>query len=1084
MKNTLHFTFLRTLMILAFGLFFNGAWGQASENFSNIPASASGYANRSWTGTDNVTWTATLARTDQTLNGKAICTNGSGSVSSPVYANGMGLLQFNYVRAFTGTSNRSIEVYVNDVKIGTTISVVSNNSTVQAYSAVINQAGNVRLELRTAGGQINIDDISWTAFSATTPTLNASVTEIPSFGEIPTNSSSTSTSFSVSGSNLSSSILVNAPENFEVSSNQTSWESSVTLPNNTTLTNVPVYVRFHPLSTGLKSGNITFSGGGVTSYPTVAVSGTGFQVFPEPSNHVSNLIAIANSHTQITATWNDATGTNLPSGYLLLINQTGTFTSPVDGTDVPEDANLSDGSGVFKIAQGIQTKLITGLNPSTTYHFAIYSYSNSGTSINYKTDGLVPNATATTLVAPAVCGTEDFSNSNLTGSYGDGNFVGNNGVVWTYLASRDENADDNGSGIQGKAIMLRRASDNSKITSSTISSGIGSFSVKLYKGFTSQADRQVELFVNGVSKGQSIAFQNTEEHIFTVENINIAGNVVIEVRNITGNQVILDDITWTCYGSATSTTWNGLTWSNGVPTSSLDATIAGDYSTASTAQGAFTAKSLTINSGIFTIASGTTVTVEGIVNNTQADSNLIVKTGGNLIQTTAVANTGAITVERNSAPIVRLDHTLWSSPVVAQNLYAFSPNTLTNRFYVYNTPTDTYVTTGISATSTFVPGKGFGVRAPNNHPTTATQWLGTFKGIPNNGEVTFAASTAGTGFNLVGNPYPSAISGTAFINANPSLNGTLYFYAHSLSMDAQGVFPQGTNYATWNLTGSTMATGSTVAPNGTIQVGQGFIVKATSAGDVTFTNAMRTADTDNQFFRTASQFTANSEVEKHRLWLNLTNPEGTAFNQILIGYVAGATEGFDRGFDGLSFGNTGSFLSTKINEADYAIQARSLPFQSSDVVPVSFTATTAGSYTISLSNMDGLFSGDQTVFLKDNATNTLNDLKSGSYTFSTTQGTFNNRFEVVYQTALSTPQSDFTANSVVAFKRSNVLNVETKNFEMASLKAYDVQGRLVYSKSGINASTVQLSDLQVQNGVLLLQVTSTEGTVATIKVIY
>lgn len=540
--------------------------------------------------------------------------------------------------------------------------------------------------------------------------------------------------------------------------------------------------------------------------------------------------------------------------------------------------------------------------------------------------------------------------------------------------------------------------------------------------------------------------------------------------------------------SSTSTTWEAGNWSNGTPTSTLDAIIAGDYSTASTAQGAFTAKSLRINSGIFTIASGTTVTVNGIVNNTQTDANFVIKSGGNLIQTTTVANTGAITVERNSAPIVRLDHTLWSSPVLAQNLYAFSPNTLTNRFYVYNTPTDTYVTTGISATSTFVPGKGFGVRAPNNHPTTATQWLGTFKGIPNNGEVTFAASTAGTGFNLVGNPYPSAISGTAFINANPSLNGTLYFYAHSLSMNAQGVFPQGTNYATWNLTGSTVATttatNSGVVPNGTIQVGQGFIVKATSAGDVTFTNAMRTADTNNQFFRTANQFTANSEVEKHRLWLDLTNPEGTAFNQILIGYVTGATEGFDRGYDGLAFGNTGSYISTKIEDSEYAIQAKSLPFQASDVVPVSFKAETAGSYTISLSNMDGLFSGDQTVFLKDNATNTLNDLKSGSYTFTTTEGTFNNRFEVVYQTTLSTPQSEFAANSVVAFKRANVLNVETKNFEMASVKAYDVQGRLVYSKSGINASAVQLSDLQVQNGVLLLQVTSTEGTSATIKVIY
>jgi len=157
----------------------------------------------------------------------------------------------------------------------------------------------------------------------------------------------------------------------------------------------------------------------------------------------------------------------------------------------------------------------------------------------------------TTLLFGLLCvlsfaqGTENFSDSNATGSYSDGSFVGNNNITWSYVASRDGNGDANNSGINLPALMLRRSSDNSKISSSSISGGIGNFSVKLYKGFTGGGDRQVELFINGVSKGTSTPFDNFDEQTFTVENIDVNGDFTIEIVNITGKQVIIDDITWT-----------------------------------------------------------------------------------------------------------------------------------------------------------------------------------------------------------------------------------------------------------------------------------------------------------------------------------------------------------------------------------------------------------------------------------------------------------------------------------------------------------------------------------------------------------
>tara|TARA_R110002020_G_scaffold93785_1_gene226086 strand:- start:53064 stop:53837 length:774 start_codon:yes stop_codon:yes gene_type:complete len=151
-------------------------------------------------------------------------------------------------------------------------------------------------------------------------------------------------------------------------------------------------------------------------------------------------------------------------------------------------------------------------------------------------------------------GSESFTNHDLSGtSYATGSFVGDNNITWNYVACRDENGDSNNAGIDGKALMLRRSSDNSSVSAQSGANGVKSVTMKLYKGFTGAGGRQVELFVNNVSQGSSISFDDNGEHIFTVDNINIVGDVVIEVRNTTSKQVIVDDITWTAYTLSTDT---------------------------------------------------------------------------------------------------------------------------------------------------------------------------------------------------------------------------------------------------------------------------------------------------------------------------------------------------------------------------------------------------------------------------------------------------------------------------------------------------------------------------------------------------
>ena len=109
---------------------------------------------------------------------------------------------------------------------------------------------------------------------------------------------------------------------------------------------------------------------------------------PEPSNYPTSF-AYLGVGTDVILTWTDATGPQLPHKYLVLAS-TGNITVPTDGTPV------ADGILAKNVPYGTQVAEFTGLQGGTTYHFAIFPYTNSGSNIDYKTDGNYPIVTATT----------------------------------------------------------------------------------------------------------------------------------------------------------------------------------------------------------------------------------------------------------------------------------------------------------------------------------------------------------------------------------------------------------------------------------------------------------------------------------------------------------------------------------------------------------------------------------------------------------------------------------------------------------------------------------------------------------------
>ncbi|SMC61522.1 T9SS type A sorting domain-containing protein [Moheibacter sediminis] len=510
------------------------------------------------------------------------------------------------------------------------------------------------------------------------------------------------------------------------------------------------------------------------------------------------------------------------------------------------------------------------------------------------------------------------------------------------------------------------------------------------------------------------------------------------------------------------TTWNGSNWSNGIPDLNKKAIINGTLILSSDLEAC---ELEVMNNGNLLIPSGFTFTVKGIVINNASAESFIVSSGANLIQQENIENIGPITVRRDNQPFKRLDYTMWSSPVSGQQLQAFSPMTLPNRITTYEGILS-YVAVP-DVTVNFLKGKGYMFRAPNNWSATPEIYSGEFKGVPFNGDIILP--THPENHTSIGNPYPSNISADALMLENPGIS-TLYFWTN-VNPVTGGTYA-GNNYATYTFLGGTSSGGNVIAPNGIISVGQGFLVGSYSA-EVIFRNPMRV---DNQ-----SIFYRNEELEKHRMWLDLKNEE-EFYNQIIIGYMDGATNGIDNQIDGKHFGYQGSALYNLIGEEKFTIQGRALPFQISDVVKLGFKAVEAGRFTILLSNFDGLFTeGEFMIYVKDNDLNLIHNLMESSYTFESPSGEFTERFEIVYQEESTMAAEDIMNGYVQIYTNNKDIIVESKNEKIVSVELYDLNGRKINSNQNLNTNFHEIKSNS--NGIWVVKVQTQNSEMIVKKII-
>lgn len=560
---------------------------------------------------------------------------------------------------------------------------------------------------------------------------------------------------------------------------------------------------------------------------------------------------------------------------------------------------------------------------------------------------------------------------------------------------------------------------------------------------------------------------------------------------IASNSVIIDI-------NEQTTNWNGTAWSNGNPDINKVVVLTGDYTTG-TSTPSFDACSLTINNGVtLDITAGNYV---NIVNDLTVNGTLEIRHEASLVQQNDLGNvdgTGTTNVHKTTPTYTEYDYTYWSSPVQNETVAnVFAANHSSYIFYsstanFNDANNDSFDDEGddwVVATGNLTPGIGLIAMGEGSFTTplsslpypTYTQSV-VFSDDVNNGVITIDVSEdndltdSSINQNLLGNPYPSAIDPEAFINANPGLEGTLYFWSHRTFISDSQPGPDTYNftnadYDSYNLAGGVASgAGDEVAANFKIASGQGFFANVTDASvDVVFNNSMRLTTENTHFYR-------NQSVEKDRIWINLTS-SGNIFRQILIAFFDNTTPGYDRAYDGrrLEVGNDYDFYSL-IGDEKYAIQSRET-FNSSITIPLGFEVTQSDTLTISIANLEGVLNTSE-VYLEDKELNIIHDLKNSDYTFNVTNtGDFKDRFELRFNNSVLSNNDVIEPkdNLIILQENNDFISFKTvKNRVIKNIEIYDLLGRTIVNKK-TNSSVVNIPSRNYKSGIILIAKVSLEN---------
>ena len=439
------------------------------------------------------------------------------------------------------------------------------------------------------------------------------------------------------------------------------------------------------------------------------------------------------------------------------------------------------------------------------------------------------------------------------------------------------------------------------------------------------------------------------------------------------------------------------------------------------------------------IGGATNATINNL--SVDASSSLTINSGGSLI--VDGTSSGNVTYNRNLATT---NWYLVSSPFAGETMTSIrANNTLADGsgdgrigFAPYDDSQAlgskwTYFTN--TSNDALVNGKGYSAKLASSGDIS-------FTGTINTTDVSVAVSNAGTGFNLIGNPYTSHLTSATFLTDNSAnlVSQTLWVWNGSI-------------YET-KVTGDSFV----LAP------AQGFFVRSSNGTNINIAESYQAS--------TGGTFQKSSKTE-----VKLIMNDGSNNRFVKMYYLDNATKGFDNGFDGETFGgivNTVDVFTNLIENNDgKKFQVQSLPIAEMEtiIVPVGVKADAGKEITFTAEAIN--LPRDTKVFLEDRFTNTITRLDEANTSYKVT---LNDALNGTGRFFLHTKASGVLSTDEVLLQNTNVYATSNNTLRIvgllsgnADLKMYNILGKQVLNTSFTANGAKEIALPRLASGVYIVQ---------------
>jgi hypothetical protein len=422
--------------------------------------------------------------------------------------------------------------------------------------------------------------------------------------------------------------------------------------------------------------------------------------------------------------------------------------------------------------------------------------------------------------------------------------------------------------------------------------------------------------------------------------------------------------------------------------------------------------------------------------------NLTILDGGSLIGQQYLCVVNDAVVERS---IVNSNFHLISSPVDA---VTFGDVFLPAYWYEvwareYDEPSGNWVNRFIA--DNLNVGQGYSVQM-----TTAPQ-TATFTGMLNGYDVTRTLSNLNTstdlnyvGWNLLGNPFPSAIDWDVFSTGD--------YDAQVAVWDQAGAG----NYIYWNGTVGSLTDGIIPAQNG-------FFVKTSTNGAALTIPMAAQVHSPMALYKDA---VANA--------LELRADGNNYYDATFVHFNSNATADFDSQYDAFKLAGLETAPQLYSLAAGYNLSINELPFEGNEVVRMGFKCGVDGTYSLNASGMES-FSSSTPILLEDVKLNTIQDLRLNPvYSFNYLTSDNENRFNLHFKAATGINDPANSGIFVYSYERTVVINNTTGlNGEV---RIFDMTGREIKG-ANMSSTTETRIYLPVAVGTYIVKVTTAQGTV-------